>query len=64
MASIISNPPDATMWKRAFDAKYHGKGKPFTREEWDQLLGETQVRYPYITFLLRPTPYARTNKLY
>ena len=28
------------MWISAFDAKFHGKGKEFTRAEWDQLLAE------------------------
>ena len=28
------------MWISAFDAKFSGKGKPFTRAEWDQLLAE------------------------
>ena len=27
------------MWNTAIDAKYNGKGEPFTVEEWDQLLG-------------------------
>lgn len=28
------------MWVSAYDAKFAGKGKPFTRTEWDQLLSE------------------------
>lgn len=28
------------MWISAFDAKFSGKGKPFTRTEWDQLLAD------------------------
>lgn len=28
------------MWISAFDAKFSGKGKPFTRVEWDQLLAD------------------------
>lgn len=31
---------DCAMWISAFDAKFSGKGKPFTRAEWDQLLAE------------------------
>ena len=27
------------LWTAAFEAKYHNNGKPFTREDWDQLLG-------------------------
>jgi len=41
MNSVIKNPRDAEMWKEAADAKYHGKGTPFTREDWDQLMGES-----------------------
>lgn len=26
-------------WTAAFEAKYHNNGKPFTREDWDELLG-------------------------
>ena len=32
------NPRDAEMWIEAFEAKFEGKGKEFTREDWDQLL--------------------------
>lgn len=40
MASATQeNPRDAEMWIDAFRAKFEGKGKPFTREDWDQLLG-------------------------
>lgn len=28
------------MWIAAFDAKFAGKGEPFTRAQWDQLLAE------------------------
>jgi hypothetical protein len=28
------------MWNAAFDAKFCGKGKPFTRADWDRLLAE------------------------
>lgn len=31
------------MWVDAFERKYEGKGKPFGREEWDQLLGHCMV---------------------
>ena len=27
------------LWTAAFEAKYHNNGIPFTREDWDQLLG-------------------------
>ncbi|KEY72318.1 hypothetical protein S7711_01001 [Stachybotrys chartarum IBT 7711] len=39
----IENPPDALMWMDALTAKFEGKGKPFTREDWDQLLGNAQA---------------------
>ncbi len=51
MASVINNPTDSRIWKKAFDAKYYGKGKPFTRDEWDQLLGETQVVQSALLFM-------------
>ena len=28
------------IWTAAFEAKYHNNGKSFTREDWDQLLGD------------------------
>ena len=44
MSGIIQNPPDADMWRDAGLAKWQKKGKPFAREDWDQVLGHTQVR--------------------
>ena len=44
MANVLSNPVEADMWTEAINAKFFGKGKPFGREEWDQLLGHCQVR--------------------
>ncbi|KAL2045259.1 hypothetical protein N7G274_002342 [Stereocaulon virgatum] len=43
MLSIFQNPPDADMWTEAVNAKYHGKGKPFEKEDWDRLLGDCQA---------------------
>ena len=43
MLVVLYNPPDARMWLEAADAEFHGKGKPFGREQWDQLLGDSQV---------------------
>jgi hypothetical protein len=40
----LSNPLEVEMWREAIEAKFHGKGKPYGREEWDQLLGRYQVR--------------------
>lgn len=47
MTEIIHNPPDAIMWKEAFEAKHFGKGKKFGKAEWDALLGDYEVgTYP------------------
>ena len=43
MDSIFENPPDCDMWREAFAAKYHNKGKKFERQDWDKLLGHCQV---------------------
>jgi hypothetical protein len=43
MCASVENPPDCLMWHDALAAKYDGEGK-FVREEWDQLLGDCQVR--------------------
>ncbi|CZR69238.1 uncharacterized protein PAC_19138 [Phialocephala subalpina] len=52
MSCSIENPPDALMWMDALRAKYDGVGKPFTREDWDQLLGNCQAvcDWPAIAF--------------
>ncbi|TVY82196.1 hypothetical protein LSUE1_G002217 [Lachnellula suecica] len=40
MESIVKdNPRDEDMWVEAMEAKYENKGKPYTREDWDKLLG-------------------------
>ncbi|KAJ7852730.1 hypothetical protein B0H13DRAFT_1505302, partial [Mycena leptocephala] len=33
------NPTHRTMWTEAINAKFYGKGNPYGRVEWDQLLG-------------------------
>lgn len=38
-SSIFANIKDTDMWIEALDAKYKGRGKPYGRKEWDQLLG-------------------------
>lgn len=43
MSASVENPPDCLMWHDALCAKYDGVGK-FGRAEWDQLLGDCQVR--------------------
>ncbi|KAI5462831.1 P-loop containing nucleoside triphosphate hydrolase protein [Mariannaea sp. PMI_226] len=52
MNCSIENPPDALMWMEALEAKFEKKGKPFTREDWDQLLGNAQAvcDWPAIAF--------------
>ena len=43
-APAFESPLDNIMWREAVDAKFNGKGKPYGRKEWDQLLGHCQVR--------------------
>jgi hypothetical protein len=43
MQSVLRNPAEVDMWREAIDAKFFGKGKPYGREEWDQLLGQCQA---------------------
>lgn len=52
MSCSIENPPDALMWMDALTAKYDGVGKPFTRADWDQLLGGCQAvcDWPAVAF--------------
>ncbi|KAI7157543.1 hypothetical protein KC349_g5539 [Hortaea werneckii] len=33
-------PSDSKIWLRAFDAKYRNLGAPFSREDWDEILGD------------------------
>jgi hypothetical protein len=44
-ASAFETPLDSRMWLEAFNAKFKGRGKPFTRIDWDQLLGHCQVDF-------------------
>ncbi|KAJ6537149.1 P-loop containing nucleoside triphosphate hydrolase protein, partial [Mycena capillaripes] len=37
--SFLANPLEAEMWTEAINARYFGRGKPYGRAEWDQLLG-------------------------
>ncbi|KAF4619068.1 hypothetical protein G7Y89_g14779 [Cudoniella acicularis] len=52
MCASIENPPDALMWHEALRAKYEGIGMPYTRSDWDQLLGHCQAvcDWPAIAF--------------
>lgn len=36
---FFNNVRDCAMWNEAMDAKFRGQGRPFTRADWDQLLG-------------------------
>ena len=38
--TVLFRISDCTLWDQALDAKYLNQGTPFTRKEWDQLLGE------------------------
>lgn len=42
MFNLMIDPYDNDMWIDAINGKYFG-GKPFTKTEWDQLLGHCQV---------------------
>ncbi|KAL2042336.1 hypothetical protein N7G274_004825 [Stereocaulon virgatum] len=38
--TALYNISDCPVWYRAFEAKYHSNGPPFTRSDWDNLLGK------------------------
>jgi hypothetical protein len=40
---VFANPRDMEMWSEALEAKFEGNGKPYGREEFDQLLGHCQA---------------------
>lgn len=52
LSASTENPPDCLMWSDALAAKYDGAGAPFTRREWDQLLGHCQAvsDWPAVAF--------------
>ncbi|KAF7369701.1 hypothetical protein MVEN_00301600 [Mycena venus] len=37
---VMANPREVDAWNAAIDAKFHKKGTPYGREEWDGLLGD------------------------
>ena len=41
--TLIQNPEDGVMWLQALKAKYRGEGPPFSRQQWDALLGHCQA---------------------
>ncbi|RAL12371.1 sulfotransferase family protein [Aspergillus homomorphus CBS 101889] len=51
-SAALDNPRDCEMWLAGLRAKYDGRGKPFGRPEFDQLLGHCQVvsDFPAICF--------------
>ncbi|KAL8976679.1 MAG: hypothetical protein Q9205_007367, partial [Flavoplaca limonia] len=46
MKTCVRNPAHNEMWLAALEGKY-GDGKPFGREEWDELLGNFQAVTDY-----------------
>ena len=47
MAVAMDSPKSSLgLWTEALQAKFEGKGKPYTREDWDQLLGHCMARRP------------------
>ncbi|KAL9579191.1 MAG: hypothetical protein Q9212_005246 [Teloschistes hypoglaucus] len=42
MSDCIRNPLDCDMWTEALKAKFQEKGRKYTRDDWDQLLGHCQ----------------------
>jgi hypothetical protein len=42
-ANVFRTPGHADKWLKALKAKYESQGRPFGREEWDDLLGECSV---------------------
>lgn len=37
--TLLDNPAHVPLWTAAFEAKYYHRGDPFTRQDWDRLLG-------------------------
>lgn len=62
MSASVENPPDCLMWHDALCAKYDGVGK-FGRAEWDQLLGDCQVRQQQQRSRILQELYLQTLKL-
>ncbi|KAJ7214966.1 hypothetical protein GGX14DRAFT_443507 [Mycena pura] len=59
---VSTNPRDREMWIEAINAKFFGKGTPYGRKEWDQLLGHTVTDMPHTLFaeeLIRAYPEAK-----
>lgn len=56
MMNTLIDPNDNDMWIDAINGKFFG-GKPFTKREWDQLLGHCQVRLPALVQARRTPAY-------
>jgi hypothetical protein len=47
---------DLTFWNEALQAKLHGQGKPFGREEFDKFLGDYNVSaspHPFLKLITK-----------
>ena len=53
MVTVMKNPKDSLMWREAIEAKFYGKGKKYTREDFDKVLGNCEVSKPFLTGQLR-----------
>lgn len=43
MGNVFKAPGHAQKWTAALEYKLEGKGEPFKKEQWDDLLGEYDV---------------------
>ncbi|KAJ7450849.1 P-loop containing nucleoside triphosphate hydrolase protein [Mycena latifolia] len=43
MEVVLKNPLEAELWTAAINARFFGRGTPYGRAEWDQLLGHCEV---------------------
>jgi hypothetical protein len=46
---LLDNPRDAVLWKKAFDARFGGKGT-WEKKEWDALLGHCMVSVSFRSY--------------
>jgi len=44
MREIFERPRNADKWIPALEYKYEGKGTPFTKDQFDDVIGEYSVR--------------------
>ncbi|KAL8689049.1 MAG: hypothetical protein Q9218_005186 [Villophora microphyllina] len=43
MYYCFQNPMECDMWREALEAKFQNKGRKYTKQDWDQLLGHCQA---------------------